>query len=193
MKPSRDQALHAVRTLLRYAGENPDRPGLVDTPDRFVRAWEDEWTEGYDILPSTVLKTFEDGEPYDGILFQGSIAIQSTCEHHLASIHGLAHFAYIPKGKVVGLSKIPRLISVFARRLQVQERLTRQIVDAFMENVECAGCALVLNLRHQCMESRGIRLPGTVTTTSQLRGIFLQDPATQQEFMSLVRMENGRP
>lgn len=194
MKPTRDQALHAVTTLLRYAGEDPQRPGLLETPDRVVKAFDNDWFTGYRMDPGEVLKSFdEEGGNYDGIVFQGSLPVTSLCEHHMAQIFGVAHFGYIPSGRVVGLSKIMRLINVFARRLQVQERLSSQIVDAFMEYVPCKGCGIVMELRHMCMESRGIRVPNTTTRSSQLRGIFLEDHSTQQEFMSLVRMENGRP
>jgi GTP cyclohydrolase I len=151
MKPTRDQALHAVRTLLSYAGDNPDRQGLLETPERVVKAFDDDWFSGYRDEPEAVLKTFEDGgDKYDGIVFQGSIPVTTFCEHHMASILGVAHFGYIPDGKVVGLSKMSRLIGVFARRLQVQERLTLQIVDSFMNYTGCRGCGLVLKMRHMC-------------------------------------------
>jgi GTP cyclohydrolase I len=190
MKPSRDAALLAVRTLLAYAGENPDRPGLQETPDRVVKAIEQDWAAGYNQDPAEVLKVFEDGgEDYTGILFQGSIPATTNCEHHMCAVIGVAHFAYIPDGRIVGLSKIPRLIGVFAQRYQVQERLTRQIVDSFMEHVQPLGCGLVMQLRHLCMEGRGVRLPNTVTTTSDMRGIFIEKPHVKEEFMNLVRME----
>lgn len=171
--------------LLKHIGDDPGRQGLIETPGRFMRAL-DEWFAGYKQDPAEVLKCFEDGgEGYTGILFQ-SVPVYSHCEHHVAPMFGVAHFAYIPDGRIVGLSKIPRLIDVFARRLQVQERLTRQVVDAFTEHVRPAGCGVVLELRHMCMESRGIRLPGTTTVTSDLRGIFLERPHVKEEFMRLI-------
>lgn len=193
MKPTRDQAVQAVKTLLAYAGEDPDRPGLVETPDRVVSAYEEAWFAGYVQKPEEVLKAFEDGaEGYDGILYQGNIPVESLCEHHLATFVGVAHFGYIPNGKVVGLSKIARLIRVFSQRLQIQERLTIQVTRSFMDHVQCAGVGLVLECRHMCMESRGIRIHGSTTRTSHLLGIFRDDPATQAEFMSLVNRE-ARP
>lgn len=190
--PTPDPA-HAVVDLLRYAGEDPDRQGLRETPERFARAWFEEWTAGYRQDPAEVLKAFEDGgEDYSGMLFQGGIPVYSHCEHHIALIWGFAYFAYIPRGKVVGLSKIKRLIDVYARRLQVQERLTAQIADSFVEHVECAGCAVRLELRHACMESRGVGMVGVPTVTTELRGIFLEDASTQAEFIREVQMARSR-
>lgn len=191
--PLRKKIAAAVSDILDCVDPDPSREGLVETPRRVASAYLEEWCGGYLRDPREVLKVFNDGgEDYTGILFQGSIPVYSLCEHHLAAIFGVAHFAYIPDGCIVGLSKIPRLIDVFAKRLQVQERMTRQIVDAFHEIVRPRGCGLVMELRHLCMESRGVRLPGTITRTSDLRGIFLQDPSSQQEFMDLVRMEGAR-
>lgn len=188
-----DASVTAVENILSYLGENVSRPGLRETPERFTKALG-EWFSGYGQDPATVLKCFEDGaEGYEGILFQGSIPVYSFCEHHIAPFFGFAHFAYIPAGRIVGLSKIPRLIDIFSRRLQVQERLTAQIVDAFSEHVRPMGCGLVLQMRHFCMESRGIRLPGTVTTTSDLRGIFFGRPHVKEEFMRLVQFEQRKP
>lgn len=190
---TRTEAFEAVALLLEYIDNRPGREGLRETPRRVVEAF-DEWFEGYGQDPADIVKSFEDGgENYTGILFQGSIPVYSFCEHHMAPFFGVAHFAYIPDGRIVGLSKIPRLINVFARRLQVQERLTRQVVDAFSEHVQCRGCGLVMQFRHMCMESRGIRQHRTVTTTSDLRGIFLEKAHVKDEFMALVRMENAKP
>ena len=191
-RPSRTQALAAVRTILSYVGEDPDREGLAGTPARVVRAFEEDWCAGYVQDPAEVLKVFEDGgEKYTGLLFQGSIPVTTLCEHHICGVFGEAHFAYIANGRVVGLSKIWRLIDVFSKRLQVQERMSSQIVDAFMEHVECQGCGLVLRLRHLCMEGRGIRMPGIVTTTTDLRGIFLSEDAVKAEFLDLVGKERS--
>jgi GTP cyclohydrolase I len=194
MRPSRQEALAAVRTLLAYAGEDPAREGLLETPNRVVKAYDEDWFTGYDQDPAEVIKAFNDGgEDYDGMLFQGSIPVTTFCEHHQAQIFGYAHFAYIPDGRIVGLSKISRLIDVFARRLQVQERLTRQVINAFNQHVPCRGCGVLFQLRHMCMEGRGIRQHRTVTTSAALRGIFLEERGVKEEFMAMVRMENSRP
>lgn len=189
-KPTRTAALEAVRTILSYVGEDPNRPGLLETPERVIKAYEEDWCRGYKQDPAEILKAFEDGgEKYDGMLFIGGIPVTSNCEHHICGIIGEAHFGYLPDKRIVGLSKIPRLIDVFAKRLQVQERLTSQVVDAFVEHVQCHGCGLTMKLRHLCMESRGVRLSNTITTTTTLRGIFLTDPDVKAEFLSRVRDE----
>jgi GTP cyclohydrolase I len=190
IRPSRDEAKQAVKTLLAYVCDDPNRPGLEDTPERVIKGYEQDWCAGYQQDPAEILKQFEDGaEYYSGIVFEGSIPLTSLCEHHLCSIFGYAHFGYIPDKRIVGLSKIPRLINVFAKRLMVQERMSSLIVDSFMQHVPCKGCGLVLRLRHMCMESRGVRLHNSVTTTSDLRGIFLNDEGTKAEFLGLVRNE----
>jgi GTP cyclohydrolase IA len=189
-RPSRAEAVKAVKILLSYVCDDPTRAGIQETPERVVKAFEDDWCAGYKQSAETILKTFEDGgEHYKGILFIGSIALTSLCEHHVSPIIGVAHFGYIPDNKIVGLSKIPRLIDMFAKRLQVQERLSSEIVDTFMKYVECQGCGLVIKARHMCMESRGIRAHGIETTTSDMRGNFLTDESLKAEFMSLVRDE----
>lgn len=176
-----------VRALLRHVGEDANRGGLLETPHRVAKAWL-EWCSGYGQDPADVLKVFEDGaEGCDEMVVVKDISIYSTCEHHMASIFGTATIAYIPNGKVVGLSKLARLADVFARRLQVQERMTVQIANALMEHVQPKGCGVVIKARHMCMESRGISRQGTVTTTSALRGVFKNDPTARAEFLALSR------
>ncbi|MDZ4343966.1 MAG: GTP cyclohydrolase I FolE [Candidatus Binatia bacterium] len=173
--------------LLQYIGEDPTRGGLKETPARFLKAWR-EWTEGYGINPSTVLKHFEDGaEKVDEMVLLKDIPVFSHCEHHLAPFFGVAHVGYIPNGKIVGLSKLSRLVDVFAHRLQVQERLTIQIADALNECLNPKGVAVVLECRHMCMESRGIRRSGATTMTSAMRGVMLSKPEARAEFLSLIK------
>lgn len=175
-----------VRELLRFMGEDPDREGLDETPKRFLRAWQD-MTCGYNMKPEDVLKVFEDGaEQYDQMVFQRDIPIYSNCEHHLLPFFGVAHIAYIPNGRIVGLSKMSRLVDVFAKRLQVQERLTTQIAKALDEHLDPVGVGVILECRHMCMESRGICKAGTVTTTTALYGALRDEPETRSEFLSLV-------
>lgn len=177
--------------LAEVIGENPAREGLLETPARAVKAWR-EWTSGYAMDPAEVLKVFEDGaEGCDEMVVVHDIPVYSHCEHHLAAIFGIATVAYIPNGKIVGLSKLPRLVDIFARRLQVQERLTNQVADAIIEHLKPKGCGVVVKARHMCMESRGIRQPNSYTTTSALRGVFKSDPSARAEFLSLTR--NGGP
>lgn len=173
--------------LLEYIGEDPTRGGLQETPKRFLAAWE-EWTRGYRQEPGELLKVFEDGaEQYDEIVLVKDIPVYSHCEHHLAPFFGKAHVGYIPNGRILGLSKFARVVDVFARRLQVQERLTAQIAHALQDALQPAGVAVVLECRHLCMESRGVRAPGTTTTTSRMLGTFRDDPSARAEFMRLVR------
>lgn len=175
-----------VRHLLALAGEDPDRGGLQETPARFLKAW-DFWTSGYTAKPEGVLKTFEDGaKGYDEMVFVGSIPVWSLCEHHLAPFFGVAHIGYIPDGRIVGLSKFSRLVDVFARRLQVQERLTNQIAEALDAALKPKAVGVVLSCRHACMESRGIQKAGSTTTTSALRGFFKTEPEARAEFLQFV-------
>lgn len=175
--------------LLQFIGEDPTREGLRDTPTRMARAWR-EWTAGYQQSPSDVLKTFEDGaEKYDQMVVLRDIPVFSKCEHHGSDIVGSATVAYIPHGRIAGLSKIARLVQVFARRLQVQERLTDQIADAIQEHLEPLGVGVVVKARHLCMESRGINLQGHHTVTSAVRGVFRSEPAARAEFLNFVAKE----
>lgn len=181
------EAEAAVTTLLEYLGENPNREGLRDTPARVVKAWG-EWASGYRVDPATVLRTFKDGAAsVDEMVVVHNIPIVSKCEHHLADIIGTAHVGYLPRGRIVGLSKIPRLVEVFARRLQVQERMTGQIADALMRNLKPFGAGVLIRAAHHCMSTRGVRVHGSVTTTSAMRGAFLKRESTRAEFLNLCR------
>jgi GTP cyclohydrolase I len=176
-----------IRSLLRAIGENPDRGGLIETPTRAARAWRD-WTKGYDQDPAEVLKVFEDGaESCDQLVLVREIPVYSHCEHHLAPFFGVAHVGYIPDQKIVGLSKLSRLVDVFARRLQVQERLTNQIADALDEHLAPVGVGVMIECRHLCMESRGIQRQGTSTVTTALRGAIREDDAARGEFLLAAR------
>lgn len=188
----RDLEQH-VRGLLRFIGEDPNREGLLETPARVSRAWA-EWTEGYQVDPASVLKSFEDGAPRNReMILVTDIPIYSHCEHHLAPFFGRAHIAYIPDGRIVGLSKLERLVNVFARRLQVQERMTSQIADAFFECVEPLGVAVVAHCRHMCMESRGIRTQNSTTLTTATHGSFATDSALRSEFFAMLQVQVKDP
>lgn len=181
-----------VKQMLETIGEDPTREGLIDTPLRVEKAWK-EWFSGYDQSPSEVLKTFKDGaEDVDELVMETDIPIYSHCEHHIAPIFGVAHIAYIPNGKIVGLSKLSRLVNIYARRLQVQERLTNQIAEALNENLKPEGVGVVLQCRHMCMESRGVQAQGIITTTSALRGSIKDEPEARSEFFSLISMTKGK-
>lgn len=172
--------------LLQVVGEDTKRGGLLETPARVVKAWQ-QWCSGYDKDPEEILKVFEDGaEGYDQMISVNDIPIYSHCEHHMAAIFGTATIAYIPNGKIVGLSKLSRLADIFARRLQVQERLTKQIADALQEHLEPKGVGVIIKARHMCMESRGVCQQGHHTRTVALRGVLMSDPAARAEFMSIA-------
>jgi GTP cyclohydrolase I len=178
--------LAAVRRLLKYIGEDPEREGLQETPARFLKAWE-EYTRGYREKPEDILKAFEDGaERVDEMVIVRDIPVYSTCEHHLAPFFGKAYVGYVPERRILGLSKISRLVEVFSRRLQVQERLTNQVADAMERHLQPLGVAVVIECRHMCMESRGIRHSGTATVTSALRGSIKNNADTRREFLSLI-------
>lgn len=173
--------------LLNVIGEDPERGGLVETPARVVKAWQ-AWTSGYGKDPRDVLKVFEDGaENYDEMVVVRDIPFYSHCEHHLAPFFGTACIAYIPDGYVVGLSKLSRVLDIYARRLQVQERLTNQVADAINDHLAPKGVGVVIKARHLCMESRGICQQGHHTVTSALRGAVKDQPETRAEFLSLVK------
>lgn len=178
-----------VVRLLQYVGEDPTREGLLETPGRVAKAWQ-SWCSGYGQDPADVLKVFEDGAgAYDEMVVVKDIPLYSKCEHHLADIFGTATIAYIPNEehpKIVGLSKLSRLLDVYARRLQVQERLTGQVADALMEHLQPKGAGVVIKARHMCMESRGVRQQGHHTITSALRGAFKEQASTRAEFFSLA-------
>lgn len=177
---------NAISTMLGLVGENTNREGLKETPKRVCKAWR-FWTSGYKTDVASIFKAFEDGgENYDEMVCEKGIPLYSHCEHHLAPFFGTATIAYIPNGKVVGLSKLSRLVDIFSRRLQVQERLTQQIADAMMTHLAPKGVGVRITARHMCMESRGICRQGITTDTSALRGCFREDAKTRAEFMSLL-------
>lgn len=173
-----------VRCMLGYIGEDPDREGLLETPARVEKAWG-EWFSGYGQDPQSLFKTFEDGaQGCDEMVVLDNIPVQSHCEHHIAPFVGTAIVGYIPNGRIIGLSKIPRLVNIFAKRLQVQERLTNQIADSLMQYLEPKGVGVVIRAEHMCMSTRGAHVPGVFTTTSALRGVFLEKPEVRAEFLS---------
>jgi GTP cyclohydrolase I len=183
-RPSREQALDAVRTLLAWAGDNPDRPGLIDTPQRVVDAYG-EWFSGYDADAEQELsRVFEDVQGYDDVVMLRDIEVESHCEHHMAPFLGKAYVAYVPTNKLVGISKLARVVEIFARRLQTQETLTQQIANAINENLDPAGVAILIDAEHQCMTTRGVHHRHVSTITTQFTGVFKTDIALQERFLS---------
>lgn len=175
------------RRLLRTFGENPERQGLVETPERVAKAWA-HWTRGYQEDPAAILKVFDDGgEHYNELIVVRNIPVYSHCEHHLAPFFGYAAVGYLPTGRIVGLSKLTRLVNCFAARLQVQERLTQQIAQSLQEHLKPKAVGVIVRCRHMCMESRGIAVPGEETVTSTLLGELEKNSAQRAEFLSLVR------
>ncbi|MEE9330204.1 MAG: GTP cyclohydrolase I FolE [Parvularculaceae bacterium] len=186
-RPSRAEAEEAVRTLLKWAGDDPTREGLLDTPKRVAKAYG-EWFAGYDQDPEALLaRTFEEVEGYDDIVLLRGIRLESTCEHHMAPILGTVHVAYMPSTKVVGLSKLARLVDAFAKRLQVQEKLTAQIADTLQEVLAPLGVAVMITAEHQCMSTRGVHKHGVDTITTRFTGVFKDDPAMEARFMRLIK------
>ena len=185
-KPSRKQAEEAVSTLLLWAGEDTRREGLVDTPARVARAYED-WFSGYKSDPVEFLeRTFEEVEGYDEMIVLRDIEFESHCEHHMAPIIGHAHIGYLPKNKVVGISKLARVVEAFARRFQVQEKMTAQIANCIQEVLQPIGVAVVVEAKHQCMTTRGVHKPGVSMVTSQMVGGFRKDARTRAEFLQMI-------
>ncbi len=185
-RPSSEQARAAVRTLLAYAGDDPAREGLLDTPDRVVRSY-DEFFGGYLEDPVAILeRTFSETDGYDEIVLLRNIGFVSHCEHHMAPIIGHAHVAYLPKTRVVGISKLARVVEAYARRLQIQEKMTAQIANIINEVLEPRGVAVVIEASHQCMSTRGVNKTGVDMVTSRMLGAFRDDPATRQEFLSMI-------
>ena len=175
-KRSREEAMEAVKTLISWAGDDPSREGLVDTPKRVVKAYE-EFFAGYKKDPADVLgKTFEDVKGYDDIVFLRDINIETHCEHHMVPILGKAHVAYLPKNKVVGISKLARVVEIFAKRLQTQETMTMQIINTIDDTLEPYGSAIMIDAKHQCMTTRGINKPNVSTITTKFSGLFANDP-----------------
>lgn len=186
-RPSREDAEEAVRTLLRWAGDNPSREGLLETPKRVVKAYG-EFFHGYTEDPATVLdRVFEEVAGYDDMVLVRDIHFSSHCEHHMVPFVGHAHIAYYPSEGVVGLSKIARLVDIYARRLQTQETMTAQIVTALDDALKPRGIAVLLEAEHMCMSMRGVRKHGATTLTSQFTGVFRDDPAEQARFMMMLR------
>jgi GTP cyclohydrolase I len=186
LSPTREQAEEAVRTLLRWAGEDPGREGLLGTPSRVVRSYE-EFFAGYGIDPVMLLeRTFEETDGYDEIVLLRDIRLESYCEHHLVPIIGRAHVAYLPHRRVVGISKLARLVDAYAKRLQIQEKLTAQIANTINEVLQPRGVAVIIEAQHQCMTTRGIHKPGVSMVTSRMLGAFRNDPSTRRELLSMV-------
>ena len=185
-RPSRGEAEAAVRTLLRWAGEQPEREGLCDTPARVVRAYE-EFFAGYAADPVGLLaRTFEETDGYDEMVTLRDIPLVSHCEHHMVPIIGVAHVAYLPDRRVVGISKLARVVDAFARRLQIQEKLTAQIANTLNDVLLPRGVAVVIEAAHQCMTTRGVDKPGVTMVTSRMLGAFRTDPSTRREFLGLI-------
>lgn len=189
---TREQAEEAVRTLLRWAGEDPDREGLLDTPKRVVKAYGD-WFSGYTEDPAEYLKrTFKEVEGYDEMVVLRDIEFESHCEHHMAPIIGRAHVGYMPTNRVVGISKLARVVEGYARRFQVQEKLTAQIAQCIQENLMPAGVAVVIDASHECMTTRGVHKRGVSMVTSQMLGSFRDDPRTRGEFLEFIGVNRHR-
>ncbi len=183
-----DEVAQAIRTLIAWAGDDPTREGLVDTPKRVARAWA-EYCAGYGDDPAVHLsRVFEEVGGYDEVVLLKDIPFQSHCEHHMAPIIGRAHIAYLPRNHVVGISKLARVLHGFARRLQVQERLTAEVADCIWENLKPLGVAVVIEATHGCMTSRGVRTPGVSMVTSRMMGVFRDDDRSRKEVLSLMGM-----
>jgi GTP cyclohydrolase IA len=185
-RPTREEAEAAIRTLLRWAGDDPTREGLVDTPARVARAYE-EFFAGYAIDPVALLeRTFEETDGYDEIVLLRDIRLESHCEHHMVPIIGHAHVAYLPHRRVVGISKLARVVDAYARRLQIQEKLTAQVANTIQQVLEPRGVAVVIEAAHQCMTTRGVYKPGVTMVTSRMLGAFRDDPTTRREVLAMI-------
>ena len=187
-KPTREEAEAAVKTLISWAGDNPSREGLQETPKRVVKSYE-EFYSGYEQDPEEILsKVFEEVEGYDEIIIVKDIRLESHCEHHMVPILGKAHVAYIPDQRVVGISKLARVVDLFAKRLQTQETMTAQIADTIDRVLKPKGVAIVIDAAHQCMSSRGVHKTETSTVTSRMLGAFRENPKSRMEFMNLIAL-----
>jgi GTP cyclohydrolase I len=185
-RPTREEALEAVRTLIRWAGDDPTREGLLGTPDRVVRAYR-EFFSGYAEDPVALLqRTFEEIGGYDEIIVLKDIRFESHCEHHIAPIIGKVHVAYLPNNRVVGISKLARLVEVYAKRLQIQEKMTAQIANTLDEVLQPKGVAVVIEAAHQCMTTRGVHKPGVTMVTSRMLGEFRTDPSSRREVLAMI-------
>jgi GTP cyclohydrolase I len=190
-KPTREEAEKAIHTLLRWAGDDPAREGLVDTPARVAKAFED-WFSGYGQDPEEYLtRTFEEIEGYDDMVILRDIRFESHCEHHLAPIIGRAHVGYLPTSRVVGISKLARVVEAYARRLQVQEKMNAQIANCIEKVLEPKGVAVVIEAAHQCMTTRGVHKPGVTMVTSRMLGVFRDHAETRQEFLAAIGMRGA--
>lgn len=186
LQPTRKEAEQAVRTLLRWAGDDPDREGLRDTPRRYVAAFE-EWFAGYSVDPAeTLSRTFEEVEGYDEMVVLRNVRFESHCEHHVAPIIGKAHIAYLPDHRVVGISKLSRLVDAYGKRLQIQEKMTAQIANALNDVLQPKGVGVVIEASHGCMTTRGIHKSGLTMVTSQMIGAFRENDTTRREFLSAI-------
>ena len=186
-KPSKEEALSAVRTLISWAGDDPDREGLIETPDRVVRSYN-EFFAGYKEDPEKVLgKTFEEVEGYDEVVIVRNIRVESHCEHHMVPIVGVAHVGYIPNKRVVGISKLARVVDIYGKRLQTQETMTALIADTIDRVLEPKGVAVVIDANHECMSTRGIHKTESSTITSRMLGSFRDNIETRAEFMNLIK------
>lgn len=187
-KPTREDAEEAVRTLIRWTGDDPAREGLKDTPKRVVKSFE-EFFSGYTTDAEHILKrTFQDVAGYDEMIVLRDIHFSSHCEHHMVPFTGCVHVAYIPTNRVLGISKIARLVDMYAKRLQIQEKMTAEIANTLNDTLKPQGVAVVVEATHMCMTMRGVQKPGTIMQTSQLLGAFKEDPRTRQEFFSLLKV-----
>ena len=190
-KPSRAEAEAAVRTLLRWAGDDPDREGLKATPNRVVRSYE-EFFSGYDQDPEEILaRTFEEIAGYDDMVVLRGIRFESYCEHHMVPIIGIAHIGYLPNDRVIGISKLARVLEIFSKRLQIQEKMTAEIANTIDRVLKPQGVAVVIEGEHQCMTTRGVHRPGVNMVTSQMMGVFRDNEATRKEFLSIIGHRNA--
>jgi GTP cyclohydrolase I len=192
VRPTREDAEAAIRTLLLWAGDDPAREGLLDTPKRVAKAYR-EWFCGYEEDPVELLaRSFEETDGYDEMVLLRDIRLESTCEHHMAPILGKVHVAYLPSGRVVGISKLARVVDAYAKRLQIQEKLTAQIANTINDVLKPKGVAVVVEAAHQCMTTRGVHKPGVTMVTSRMLGAFRDDPSTRREFLAMVAAPRGQ-
>ncbi|MEO3472355.1 GTP cyclohydrolase I FolE [Roseomonas sp. CAU 1739] len=190
-RPTQEEAEQAIRTLLRWAGDDPSREGLLDTPKRVAQAYR-EWFCGYEEDPVELLaRSFEEVEGYDEMVVLRDIRLESMCEHHMCPIIGRAHVAYLPSGRVVGISKLARVVEAYGKRLQIQEKMTAQIANTLLDVLQPKGVAVVIEAVHQCMTTRGVHKTGVSMVTSRMLGAFRDDPSTRREFLSMIQGQRG--